>query len=82
MIWLAGDVLLYGFLALPDGLLNFLSRGGSREIDRVLKDASPRALVRHSGSMPTRANLEWQLVLDRGALNAAVCLTHQAVSIY
>ena len=24
MIWLAGDVLLYGFLALADGLLNFL----------------------------------------------------------
>ena len=27
MIWLAGDVLLYGFLALPDGLLNFLFEG-------------------------------------------------------
>jgi hypothetical protein len=27
MIWLAGDVLLYGFLALPDGLLNFLFGG-------------------------------------------------------
>lgn len=27
MIWLAGDVLLYGFLGLPDGLLNFLFEG-------------------------------------------------------
>ena len=27
MIWLAGDVLLYGFLVLPDGLLNFLFEG-------------------------------------------------------
>src|SRR5271165_2848212 len=27
MIWLAADVLLYGFLVLPDGLLNFLFEG-------------------------------------------------------
>jgi hypothetical protein len=27
MIWLAGDVLLHGFLALLDGLLNFLFGG-------------------------------------------------------
>ena len=25
--WMAGDVLLYGFLVLPDGLLNFLFGG-------------------------------------------------------
>ena len=42
----------------------------SREIDRVLKDASPRALVRHSGSARTRANLEWQLALDKEPLDA------------
>jgi fatty-acyl-CoA synthase len=29
------------------------ARYSSREIDRVLKDASPRALVRHSGSART-----------------------------
>ena len=27
MIWLAGNVLLYGFLVLPDGLLDFLFEG-------------------------------------------------------
>jgi acyl-CoA synthetase (AMP-forming)/AMP-acid ligase II len=43
----------------------------SREIDRVLKDASARALVRHSGSPPTRANLEWQLALDKEPLEAS-----------
>jgi acyl-CoA synthetase (AMP-forming)/AMP-acid ligase II len=46
------------------------ARYSSREIDRVLKDASPRALVRHSGSTPTRANLEWQLALDKESLDA------------
>jgi acyl-CoA synthetase (AMP-forming)/AMP-acid ligase II len=46
------------------------ARYSSREIDRVLKDASPRALVRHSGSAPTRANLEWQLALDKEPLDA------------
>ena len=47
------------------------ARYSSREIDRVLKDASPRALVRHSGSAPTRANLEWQLALDKEPLDAS-----------
>ena len=46
------------------------ARYSSREIDRVLKDASPRALVRHSGSARTRANLEWQLALDKEPLDA------------
>ena len=46
------------------------ARYSSREIDRVLKDASPRALVRHSGSAPTRANLQWQLALDKEPLDA------------
>src|SRR4029077_469807 len=46
------------------------ARYSSSEIDRVLKDASPRALVRHSGSAPTRANLEWQLALDKEPLDA------------
>jgi acyl-CoA synthetase (AMP-forming)/AMP-acid ligase II len=47
------------------------ARYSSREIDRVLKDASPRALVRHSGSAPARANLEWQLALDKEPLDAS-----------
>jgi acyl-CoA synthetase (AMP-forming)/AMP-acid ligase II len=47
------------------------TRYSSREIDRVLKDTSPRALVRHSGSASTRANLEWQLVLDKEPLEAS-----------
>jgi long-subunit acyl-CoA synthetase (AMP-forming) len=42
----------------------------SREIDRVLKEASPRALVRHSGSGPPKAKLEWQLVVDEEPLDA------------
>jgi len=46
------------------------ARYSSREIDRVLKDASARALVRYSGSAPTRANLEWQLALDKEPLDA------------
>ena len=46
------------------------ARYSSREIDRVLKDASPRALVRHSSSAPTRANLEWQLAVDKEPLDA------------
>ena len=47
------------------------ARSSSREIDRVLKEVSPRALVRHSGLAPTRANLEWQLALDKEPLDAA-----------
>jgi acyl-CoA synthetase (AMP-forming)/AMP-acid ligase II len=47
------------------------TRYSSGEIDRVLKDTSPRALVRHSGSAPTRANLEWQLALDKEPLEAS-----------
>jgi long-chain acyl-CoA synthetase len=46
------------------------TRYSSREIDRVLKDASPRGLVRRSGSAPPRVKLEWQLVLDEEPLDA------------
>jgi acyl-CoA synthetase (AMP-forming)/AMP-acid ligase II len=46
-------------------------RYSSREIDKVLKDASPRALVRHSRSAQIRANLEWQLALDKEPLDAS-----------
>jgi long-chain acyl-CoA synthetase len=56
---------LLGVIVVP---LN--ARYSSREIDRVLKDASPRGLVRHSGSAPTRANLAWQLALDKEPLDA------------
>jgi acyl-CoA synthetase (AMP-forming)/AMP-acid ligase II len=47
------------------------ARSSSGEIARVLKDASPRALVRHSRSAPIRANLEWQLALDKEPLDAS-----------
>jgi acyl-CoA synthetase (AMP-forming)/AMP-acid ligase II len=49
------------------------TRYSSREIDRVLKDTSPRALVRNSGSAPTRAraNLQWQLALDKEPLDTS-----------
>jgi acyl-CoA synthetase (AMP-forming)/AMP-acid ligase II len=47
------------------------ARYSSREIDRVLKDVSPRALVRHSGLAPTRVNLEWQLTLDEEPLDVS-----------
>jgi long-chain acyl-CoA synthetase len=46
------------------------TRYSSKEIDRVLKDASPRALVRHSGVAPPRVKLDWQLVLDEESLDA------------
>jgi len=46
------------------------ARYSSREVERVLKDASPRALVRHSSSAPARANLELQLALDKEPLDA------------
>ncbi|MDX6559515.1 MAG: hypothetical protein QOF72_2564, partial [Blastocatellia bacterium] len=47
------------------------ARYASGEIARVLKDASPRALVRHSRSVPIRANLEWQLAVDKEPLDAS-----------
>jgi acyl-CoA synthetase (AMP-forming)/AMP-acid ligase II len=45
-------------------------RYSPREIDRVLKDASPRGLVRRSGSAPFTVKLAWQLVLDEEPLDA------------
>ena len=45
-------------------------RYSPREIDRVLKDASPRGLVRRSGSARFTARLAWQLVLDEEPLDA------------
>ena len=45
-------------------------RYSPREIDRVLKDTSPRGLVRRSGSAPFTVKLAWQLVLDEEPLDA------------
>jgi acyl-CoA synthetase (AMP-forming)/AMP-acid ligase II len=45
-------------------------RYSPREIDRVLKDASPRGLVRRSGPAPFTVKLAWQLVLDEEPLDA------------
>jgi acyl-CoA synthetase (AMP-forming)/AMP-acid ligase II len=46
-------------------------RYSPREIDRVLKDASPRGLVRRSGSAPFTVKVAWQLVLDEESFDAA-----------
>jgi acyl-CoA synthetase (AMP-forming)/AMP-acid ligase II len=45
-------------------------RYSPREIDRVLKDASPRGLVRRSGPAPFTVKPAWQLVLDEEPLDA------------
>ena len=45
-------------------------RYSPREIDRVLKDTSPRGLVRRSGSAPFTVKLAWQLVLEEEPLDA------------
>ena len=45
-------------------------RYSSREIDRVLKDASPRGLVRRSGAAPFTVKPAWELALDEEPLDA------------
>jgi acyl-CoA synthetase (AMP-forming)/AMP-acid ligase II len=44
-------------------------RYSPREIDRVLKDTSPRGLVRRSGSAPFTVKPAWQLVLGEEPLD-------------
>jgi long-chain acyl-CoA synthetase len=45
-------------------------RYSSREIDRVLKEASPRGLVRRSGSASFTVKPAWQIVLDEEPFDA------------
>src|ERR1700746_1826391 len=46
------------------------ARSSTAEIDRMLTDANPRGLVRHS-SLPTpTVQLAWKLVLDKEPLDA------------
>ena len=52
-----------GLIAVP---LN--TRLSAMEIDRVLADASPRGLIRHSSLPALKARLAWQLVLDQEPL--------------
>jgi acyl-CoA synthetase (AMP-forming)/AMP-acid ligase II len=62
-------------------------RYSPREIDRLLKDAGPRALVRHSGSAPPSVKLEWQLILDEEPLDPPkglcpeVCYSPEAILV-
>ena len=49
-----------GVIAVP---LN--ARFSAAEIDRVLADASPRGLIRHSSLQVPTVQLSWQLVLDK-----------------
>src|SRR6202045_94904 len=55
-----------GVIAVP---LN--TRLSQVEIDRVLVDASPRGLIRHSSLPQPSVKLPWQLVLDKEPLNVA-----------
>src|SRR5215467_10637891 len=41
------------------------------EIDRILADANPRGIVRHSSLPVPTAQLSWQRVLDQAPLDAA-----------
>jgi long-chain acyl-CoA synthetase len=52
-----------GLIAVP---LN--TRLSAMEMDRVLADASPRGLIRHSSLPAPKARLAWQLVLDQEPL--------------
>jgi acyl-CoA synthetase (AMP-forming)/AMP-acid ligase II len=53
-----------GVVAIP---LN--TRLSTVEIDRVLTDANPRGLIRHSSFPRPTAQISWQLVLDQEALD-------------
>jgi acyl-CoA synthetase (AMP-forming)/AMP-acid ligase II len=55
-----------GLIAVP---LN--ARFSAVEIDRVLADASPRGLIRHSSLPVPTAQLSWQLVLDEEPLDVS-----------
>src|SRR6202040_368914 len=45
------------------------ARLSATEIDRILLDATPRGLVRHSSLPKPAVQLPWQLVLDEQALD-------------
>src|SRR6202044_3427325 len=54
---------MLGVIAVP---LN--TRLSTKEIDRVLEDASPRGIVRHSSLAVPTVNLSWQQVIDQEPL--------------
>jgi long-chain acyl-CoA synthetase len=54
---------MLGVIAVP---LN--TRLSTTEIDRVLEDASPRGIVRHSSLAAPKVNLSWQQVIDQDPL--------------
>jgi long-chain acyl-CoA synthetase len=54
---------MLGVIAVP---LN--TRLSTREIDRVLEDASPRGIVRHSSLAVPGVQLSWQQVIDKESL--------------
>src|ERR1700731_5504718 len=54
---------MLGVIAVP---LN--TRLSTKEIDRVLEDARPRGIVRHSSLAVSRVQLSWQQVLDQEPL--------------
>src|ERR1700758_5152257 len=54
---------MLGVIAVP---LN--TRLSTQEIDRVLKDASPRGIVRHSSLAVPEVQLSWQQVIDEKPL--------------
>src|SRR5580658_1501554 len=54
---------MLGVIAVP---LN--TRLSTTEIDRVLEDACPRGIVRHSSLAAPKVNLSWQQVIDRDPL--------------
>jgi long-chain acyl-CoA synthetase len=54
----------HGVIAVP---LN--TRFSAMEIDRVLADASPRGLIRHSSLLVPTVQLSWQRVLDEEPLD-------------
>jgi acyl-CoA synthetase (AMP-forming)/AMP-acid ligase II len=47
------------------------ARFSAAEIDRVLADASPRGVIRHSSLPATTVQLSWDLVLDKEPLDAS-----------
>jgi fatty-acyl-CoA synthase len=65
-----------GLIAVP---LN--TRLSAMEIDRVLADASPRGLIRHSSLPIPTVQLPWQLVLDEEPLGVRSDFYPDAMSI-
>ena len=61
--------LIYACSALGVVVVPLNTRLSQIEIDRILIDASPRGLIRHSSLPAPTVKLPWQLVLDQEPLN-------------